>query len=159
MLHYRIEELPAFSVIGLEQELTNQKSQNLKRCLAFWPQFNQQLKLNRLNQANQNWTKFAFMERRENQLTYFCAIPCSNEIPANFILKEIPASSYLVVEHLGSIDRIYSIYEELYQKLIPSLDVSLAQTAFLHFEKYDQRFYWKRADSVIEIWVPIRIEK
>ncbi|MDU5335212.1 GyrI-like domain-containing protein [Enterococcus sp.] len=155
MMKYELKELPAFSVIGLEQILTNQKSQNLKRCLSFWPAFNRQLKMNRLTQQKGNWTKFAFMERRAGQLYYYCGIPRPASVPANFLVKEIPAGSYLVVEHRGSMDRIYATYEEVYQELVPKLGLSLKQTSFLHFEKYGKKFHWNRENSVIEIWVPI----
>lgn len=68
-MKYTIKELPTFSVIGLEQTLTEKKSQNLERCLSFWPYFNQQLKRNRLGQKG-IWTKYAFMTRREGQFYY-----------------------------------------------------------------------------------------
>lgn len=157
MMKYELKELPAFSVIGLEQVLTNQKSQNLESCLSFWPVFNRQLKINRLTQQKGNWTKFAFMERRTSQLYYYCAIPHQNSVPEKFLVKEIPAGSYLVVEHRGAMERIYDTYEEVYQKLIPKLDLSLAQTNFLHFEKYGEKFHWNRTNSIIEIWVPINV--
>lgn len=155
MLKYELRELPTFSVIGLDQELTNQKSKNLERCLSFWPHFNRQLKLNRLSQQKGNWTKFAFMERQDNQLRYYCAIPRPDDVPTDFIAKEIPASKYLVVEHHGAMNHIYSTYEEIYQGLIPKLQLSLEQSRFLHFEKYGDKFQWNREHSIIEIWVPI----
>lgn len=155
MKKYELKELPAFSVLGLEQVLTNQKSQNLERCLSFWTVFNRQLKMNRLTQQKGNWTKFAFMERRDGQLYYYCAIPHQNSVPANFLVKEVPAGSYLVVEHQGAMDQIYDTYEEVYQELVPKLSLSLKQTSFLHFEKYGEKFHWNRENSVIEIWVPI----
>lgn len=159
MLNYELKELPAFSVIGLEQALTNQKSKNLERCLSFWPRFNAQLKSNGLSQSNGNWTKFAFMERREGQLYYYCAIPRLKLIPTNFISKDISAGKYLVVTHQGAMNQIYTTYEAIYQELIPKLGLTLAQTNFLHFEKYDQRFHWNRKDSIIELWIPVKIEQ
>lgn len=156
MMMYELKELPAFSVIGLELELTKQKSKNLERCMAFWPAFNHQLKNHRLSQQKGNWTKFAFMERREGRLYYYCAIPRPTSLPADFLLKEIPAGKYLVVAHQGAMDQIYTTYEEIYQVLIPKLGLTLAQRDFLHFEKYGAQFHWNRADSIIEIWVPIK---
>lgn len=155
MMKYELKELPAFSVLGLEQVLTNQKSQNLERCLSFWTVFNRQLKMNRLTQQKGNWTKFAFMERRDGQLYYYCGIPRPTYVPANFLVKEVPAGSYLVVEHQGAMYQIYDTYEEVYQELVPKLGLSLKQTSFLHFEKYGEKFHWNRENSVIEIWIPI----
>ena len=140
MKKYELKELPAFSVLGLEQVLTNQKSQNLERCLSFWPAFNRQLKMNRLTQQKGNWTKFAFMERRAGQLYYYCGIPRPASVPVNFLVKEIPAGSYLVVEHRGSMDLIYVTYEEVYQELVPKLDLSLKQTSFFTLKNMGRNF-------------------
>ncbi|MBO0454847.1 GyrI-like domain-containing protein [Candidatus Enterococcus murrayae] len=156
MMKYELKELPDFTVIGLEQELTNRKSTNLERCLSFWPAFNRQLKANGLTQQQGAWTKFAFMDRREEKLIYYCGIPHSKKIPTDFLLKEIPAGRYLVVEHRGAMDQIYSTYEAIYQVLVPKLGLSLAQTNFLHFEKYGAKFQWSRENSIIEIWIPIK---
>lgn len=156
MMKYELRELPSFSVIGLEQELTEQKSTNLERCLSFWPRFNRQLKSNGLSQQNAAWTKFAFMKRQEGRLIYYCAVPFTSKVPANFVLEEIPACKYLVVEHRGGMAHIYSTYADIYQGLIPKLGLSLEQTNFLHFEKYNEKFHWNRESSVIEIWVPLK---
>lgn len=156
MMKYELKELPAFSVIGLERELTNQKSENLARCLAFWPIFNRQLKIHGLSQPSENWTKFAFMERHQDRLFYFCAIPSPMKRPVIFQSKEFSAGKYLVVEHQGAMDQIYQTYDMIYRELIPSLAFSLDQTDFLHFEKYGEKFHWNRPSSVIEIWVPIK---
>ena len=154
-MKYTIKELPTFSVIGLEQTLTEKKSQNLERCLSFWPYFNQQLKRNRLGQKG-IWTKYAFMTRREGQFYYFCGIPQPETVPVNFLSKEIPTCTYLVVEHQGAMKHIYATYETLYRELIPKLGLSLEQVDFLHFEKYDEKFKWNQKNSVIEIWVPLK---
>ena len=76
--------------------------------------------------------------------------------PTKFILKDIPAGKYLVVEHQGAMDQIYATYEEIYHKLIPKLGLNLEQTNFLHFEKYDERFHWNRSSSIIELWIPLK---
>lgn len=156
MIKYKLKELASFSVTGLELALTNQKSKNLERSLSFWPRFNYQLKSNGLNQQTGNWTKYPFMERRDGQLYYYCAIPKMKANPTKFILKDIPAGKYLVVEHQGAMDQIYATYEEIYQKLIPKLGLNLEQTNFLHFEKYDERFHWNRSSSIIELWIPLK---
>lgn len=96
------------------------------------------------------------MKRQEEQLVYFCAIPYPKNIPTNFLLQKIPASAYLVVEHQGSMNQIYVTYEEVYQQLIPALDLRVDHTNFLHFEKYTEKFHWNRKNSIIEIWITLK---
>lgn len=155
-MHYTIKKLGAFSVIGQEVELTNSKKRNIQITTPFWKKFNANLKKYKLSQ-NGNWTKFAFMERRNGKLFYYPAIPKREIIPQEFVTKEIRAGNYLVVEHIGAMDKIYETYGKIYQEILPNLNYTPIKNEFLHFEKYDYRFRWNREDSVIEIWVPINI--
>ncbi|MDO5573673.1 MAG: GyrI-like domain-containing protein [bacterium] len=153
-MDYTIRESEAFSVIGQEIELTNYQRQNIQLSIQFWKTFNQNLKKNYLSQSG-NWIKYAFMQKRDTKLYYYCAIPKKVVVPEGFTVKEIPQQKYLVAEHLGHMDRIYDTYTTIYQELLPQTGYERSQTDFLHFEKYDYRFHWNRDDSVIEIWVPI----
>lgn len=49
---------------------------------------------------------------------------------------------YLVVEHVGSLNRIYDNYVELYQEVLHNTEYIPLQENFLHFERYDYRFHW-----------------
>lgn len=154
-MNYTIRELEAFSVIGQEIELTNRKKENIKICVEFWREFNNNLKKAYLSQAG-NWIKYAFMERREDKLFYYCAIPRKVVIPEGFISKEISSNKCLVVEHIGVMDRIYETYSKIYKEILPNAEYIPLQDNFLHFERYDTRFHWNRDSSVIEIWIPIK---
>ncbi len=157
-MDYRIEEIKAFSVIGQEVVLTNYQRQNIEISKSFWKQFNLNLKKLYLSQFG-NWTKFAFMERKDGKLIYYCAIPERLSLPEGFIHKVIEEQRYLVFEHLGSMDNIYNTYGKIYKEMLPHSEYTLNQKSFLHFEKYDYRFQWNRDNSVIEIWIPIKGDK
>lgn len=120
----------------------------------FWRKFNSNLKKSYLLQSG-NWIKYAFMERRNGKLFYFCSIPKRNVIPDNFVCKEIQHYKYLVAEHIGSMNKLYETYKKIYQEILPDTDYILLQDRFLHFERYDYRFHWNMEDSIIEIWIPI----
>ena len=105
-MKYTIRELETFSVIGQEVELTNYQKRNIQISTQFWRKFNSNLKKSYLSQSG-NWIKYAFMERRNEKLFYFCSIPKRNVVPNNFVYKEIQHYKYLVVEHIGSMDKIY----------------------------------------------------
>lgn len=155
-MKYTIQEKEAFSVIGQEVELTNFQSKNIQISKRFWQKFNVNLKQAYLSQSG-NWIKYAFMEKRDEKLFYYCAIPKKVFVPEEFISKEISSHRYLVVEHIGSMDNIYSTYEEIYKNILPNEKYVAIKEDFLHFEKYDFRFHWNKANSVIEIWIPIQI--
>lgn len=152
---YRIEMMDTFSVIGQEIELTNFQQQNIQLSIQFWKQFNIELKKAYLSQHG-NWLKYAFMERRDGKLFYFCSIPKGAVVPEGFRQKDIRAQEYLVVDHIGHMDKIYATYGKLYRDVLPASGYMAAQDDFLHLERYDHRFYWNSEDSVIEIWVPVK---
>ncbi len=154
-MNYTIQESDTFSLIGQEIELTNFQSKNIHISVQFWRTFNSNLKKLYLSQSG-NWVKFAFMEKRDGKLFYYCAIPKKTVVPDEFIGKEIKSHKYLVVEHAGAMDKIYDTYKEIYQKILPNSQYILEQDEFLHFEKYDRRFHWNRENSIIEIWIPIQ---
>ena len=154
-MDYRIDELEAISVIGQETRLTNYQCRNLDISIKFWKQFNAALKKAYLAQGG-NWSKYAFMYKRDGIFYYYCAIPRRTTVPDDFMIKEIPPQKYLVVEHIGPMENIYNTYSNIYNVILPECKYVPDQTRFLHFERYDSRFQWNRNDSVIEIWVPVQ---
>ena len=154
-MNYTICEMDSFSVIGQKIELTNRQKENIKICVEFWREFNNNLKKAYLLQSG-NWIKYAFMERRNGKLYYFCSIPQRTITPEGFLYKKIPSYKYLVVEHIGAMDKIYETYGKIYQEIIPSTSYIPIKDIILHFEKYDYRFHWNSDNSVIEIWIPIQ---
>ena len=119
MINFSIKELNAFAVIGQEVELTNYQKKNIQISTQFWRKFNSSLKKAYLSQSG-NWVKYAFMERRNGKLYYFCSIPQRTITPEGFLYKEIPSYKYLVVEHIGAMDKIYETYGKIYEEIIPS---------------------------------------
>ena len=154
-MNYTICEMDSFSVIGQKIELTNRQKENIKICVEFCREFNNNLKKAYLLQSG-NWIKYAFMERRNGKLYYFCSIPQRTITPEGFLYKEIPSYKYLVVEHIGAMDKIYETYGKIYEEIIPSTSYIPIKDIILHFEKYDYRFHWNSDNSVIEIWIPIQ---
>ncbi|MEG0452976.1 MAG: GyrI-like domain-containing protein [Coprobacillus sp.] len=152
---YSIKELGAFSVIGQEVELTRSQKENIQISTKFWQTFNMNLRKSNLSQSS-HWTKYAFMERRDSILFYYCAIPKKEIVPEGFIVKQIKAQRYLVVEHVGSMNQIYETYGKIYQQIFPNTQYITLQENFIHFEKYDYRFHWNKENSIIEIWIPIK---
>lgn len=157
-MNYTIRELNGFTVIGQAIELTNSQRKNTHISTEFWKTFNKNLKKAYLSQSG-NWVKYAFMEKKNGKLLYYCAIPKKTIVPDGFVEKQIKPQKYLVIEHVGEMEKIYSTYTKLYKNILPDTKCVPVKDAFLHFERYDYRFHWNREDSIIEIWLPITIEK
>ena len=93
-MNYRIEELGSFSIIGQEIELTNFRAQNIQISTVFWKRFNINLKKSYLSQSG-NWIKYAFMEKHDGKLFYYCASPQKVVVPEGFI----PNSGYMPLQN------------------------------------------------------------
>lgn len=70
----QIKELEDFSVIGLRYELSKSLSNNVKLAQNHWKIFNSKLRNNKLYLGN-TWCKYAFIEKIENKIFYYIAIP------------------------------------------------------------------------------------
>lgn len=155
-LKHRAERSPEFRVRGMSVAITRSQQQNALICQKFWRTFNAELAASRLTQEN-DWRKFAITYPHEGTHRYFCGIPDdpTRAMPDLFGTFTVPAADYLVFHHEGSMAGLGSTLSAIYRQILPQLDVAPTHESLFHFEKYDQRFHWNRADSVIEIWVPI----
>lgn len=156
-MQYRIQRMPAFSVMGRQITLTASKKQNMQISTAFWRSFNASLSRHSLQQRGV-WLKYAFMKRAGEQLLYICAIPKREVVPADFFCMEIPEKLYMIVAHHGPMYQIYDTYDRIYKELLPQSGYRLDHQDFLHFERYDARFAWNKEDSILEIWIPLQEE-
>lgn len=155
-LKHRTERSPAFQVCGLSVAITRSHAQNAVICQKFWRTFNAALAASRLGQKG-DWRKFAITYLCEGSHRYFCGIPDDpgREFPQNFETFLVPATNYLEFDHVWSMAGLGCTLSAIYRQILPELGVRPAHDDLFHFEKYDQRFHWSRADSVIEIWLPI----
>ena len=62
------------------------------------------------------------MERREDRLFYYCAIPRKIVVSEGFVSKEIVSCKHMVVEHIGSMDKIYETYTKIYKEILPNTE-------------------------------------
>lgn len=75
------------------------------------------------------------------------------KIPEQLVGHTVPGGIYLVFEHKGSIHKIESSYNYIYNKYMPASKYQpLMQDVF---ERYDERYQHESDDSLMEIWVPV----
>ena len=86
-MDYQIIELEEFNVIGIRYELSKSLSNNVKLAQNHWKIFNSKLRNNKLYLGS-NWCKYAFIEKIENKIFYYIAIPKKEFVPKENV--EIP---------------------------------------------------------------------
>jgi predicted transcriptional regulator YdeE len=131
------------------------QSQNADICRHFWKTFNQKLAAHQLAQG-QGWKKYAITYNDGTVYRYFCGISADSATGNGFQSMVVPESHYLVFEHCGPTHALAQTLSKIYRDFLPNSKYQHAKTHIFHFEKYDQRFRWNHAQSMMEIWLPIK---
>jgi predicted transcriptional regulator YdeE len=148
---------------GLEVELVTSQTENFKIIQNHWKVFNNVLKQLMLNQHGSNWTKYGITYKSADKYLYLTAIPVEHIIvPEHFILKNIPKGVYEVFTHRGKMADIKKTLFRIYREILPASALKVEdhkKAGFLHFEKYDSRFQWNKPGSVIDVYIPLDMNK
>ncbi len=76
-----------------------------------------------------------------------------DDIPTGVTLRTVPAATYAVFEHHGSMESVQETYNYIFSDWMKKHKVRpLGQDIF---ERYDSRFSFESEESVLEIWVPV----
>jgi predicted transcriptional regulator YdeE len=152
-------QLENISTCGLSVKLTTSQSQNFSIIQKHWMKFNAEIKRLNLTQKKENWEKFGFTYKIEEEYFYMSAIPFSGQkLPDGFICKEIPKGEYVTFIHKGSMSEIKNTLYDIYKKVLPNSELKIephSKTGFMHFERYDFRFMWNDPNSIIEIYLTL----
>jgi len=147
-------------VCGLVLALTTSQAENFIRIKKHWQVFNQDLKKYALGQQPSAWQKYGITFKENEQYFYLAAIPLPTQnIPAHFAHKVLPQGAYALFTHRGKMEDIKQTLFEIYKKSVPTLNMAIEdhqQVGFLHVEKYDHRFQWDKAESVIDLYLPLK---
>jgi predicted transcriptional regulator YdeE len=76
------------------------------------------------------------------------------EIPEGLTAKTLPANTYAVFTHRGSIATLHSTFMHIYKEWLPNSGYKLA--AGYDFEWYDHRFKGMSPDNEVDIYLPIK---
>lgn len=155
-MNYSVLQIESKKLSGLSVQLTKSQSQNYIIIRHFWQEFNSKLRNLDSRQRGRNWEKYGITYKINDSYYYYCGIPVQNGLTnPGFEEKIITDGNYVVFRHTGSMyklkDSIYSIYKEI----IPESKLSLNQSEYFHFERYNHQFQWNNNRSIIEIYVPV----
>jgi AraC family transcriptional regulator len=150
----RIVEKDAFTLVGMIYFGDNANGEIPK----LWGEFNR--KAGQIpNQAGGGAYGFCFTPEGAPtpNFWYMAALPVSQvgEVPSDMVVKPIPAHTYAVFTHRGSVASLGETYARAYQTWLPNSEYELA--AAFDFELYDERFAPQdEAHSELDIYLPVR---
>ncbi|UQD55291.1 GyrI-like domain-containing protein [Flavobacterium sp. K5-23] len=154
-----ITQLEATSTCGLSVKLTTSQIQNFSIIQNHWIKFNAEIKKLNLGQQKGDWEKFGITYKIMEDYFYMAAIPFSGQnLPDDFICKEIPKGEFVSFIHKGNMNEIKNTLYDIYKKVLPNSELKIephSKTGFIHFERYDFRFKWNDPNSIIEIYLPL----
>jgi predicted transcriptional regulator YdeE len=80
-------------------------------------------------------------------------VDSGEDIPQGMVSRQVPAHTYAVFTHVGSLEKLRDTYTYIYQVWLPQSGYKLASG--LDFERYDEDFKDFSPDSRFYIYVPI----
>ncbi len=152
----KIITYPSFTLVGMRYYGKNE-NQEIARL---WGEFNQRIGEIGGLQNETGDAAIGLCVTPENapsdgSFEYVAGFPVSQVgvVPEGFVVREIPAHTYAVFAHKGSLAGLGKTYEFIYETWLPQSGYQVA--AKLDFEYYDQDFKNFEPDSIFYIYVPI----
>jgi len=82
------------------------------------------------------------------------AVSKVEDVPADMVVREVPAMHYAVFPHVGAADTLGQTYTNIYQKYLPEAGLKPLE-AGLDMEVYTDEFKFFAPDSVFYIYIPV----
>ena len=144
-----------FQVCGLSVKLSGSQNENSKLIQNLWQLFNRELRSKNIT-SGKNWKKYGVTYQSKGCYIYIAAIPF-NISYKGFSIIEISGGKFASFQHVGAMNLLKSTYYNIYKKLLPKSSLLVDKNRYvLHYEVYDNRFNWNKADSTIDIIIPIK---
>ena len=157
-MDYRIEERPAFTVIGKKLRVSCVDGENNRLIPHFWQEVKQdgtEDKLISLGATNTNVFGVC-TEMEGDDFTYIIAVeqdPSKSVEDYGFVTREIPASTWAIFTSIGPMpDAIQKVWARIYQEWFP--DSSFEQAGGPSLEVYPRNDV-DSEDYRCEVWIPI----
>ncbi len=159
----RLCDVEMTGTVGIAATLTKSQTENARIIAQLWKRFNRELYAipNRPRSSN-GWQKFGITYPQNGGYSYLAAIPDAPAmvVPEQMCRKTIPAGQYACFTHTGPMYHLKSSIHAIYATHLPALEQNRPtpeDAGLFHFERYDARFHWNRADSCIDVFVPITL--
>jgi len=81
-------------------------------------------------------------------------VSAAETLPEGMEEITVPEGDYAVFEHIGALDNLHNTYNAIYGEWLPASGYE--QSGDLDFELYGPHFRYGTAESVLEIWIPVK---
>lgn len=157
MIKHKLLHKPAFTLIGMSIQTTMKNN----RISMLWTEFTKYCDKIPNNKTPGVAIGVCMSDpgvemTEDTPFTYLAGVEVSSteSIPENMIAKEVPAAEYAIFEHVGALDTLGNTYGSIYGECLPAS--GYIQDGDYDMEVYDHRFNFGAADSIMEIWIPVR---
>lgn len=155
----RIEERPAFPIIGVKREFSCENGENTREIPKMWGEVHQNGVNDELASMNNGEVKgmlgvCRMMDSSTSTMEYWIATSYEGEtFSERYERLEIPAATYAVFEVVGPMpEAIQSMWEKIYSEWFPSSAYRPSGSAEMEVYTHDDA---TKADYYSEIWIPI----
>lgn len=155
----RIEEKPAFPIMGVTRRFTCDNGENTREIPKMWGEVlangvnDELLKLN-TGELKGVLGVCRMVDVSTSQMEYWIATTYAGiEVPTKFETMEIPAATYAIFEVVGPMpSAIQSMWEKIYSEWFPSSSYRPSGSAEMEVYTNDNP---NHADYYSEIWIPV----
>lgn len=155
-MKYEVVTRDSCSVLGLQVALTASQRENHKIIAEHWKRFNRELRIKNIKLGG-NWLKYGITNKNNNKYTYLTAIPKVIDV-VGFTEIKLGGGKYIQFEHRGNMGLLKSTIYSIYKEIIPESSFVIdPNRTMIHYEQYDNRFLWNKPNSLISIYVPIKV--
>jgi len=155
----RIEEKPAFPIIGITRRFTCDNGENTRKIPKMWEEVQTNGVNDELMKLNTGELKgmlgvCKMIDVPTSQMEYWIATAFDGiEVPTKFETMGIPAATYAIFEVVGPMPHaIQSMWEKIYSEWFPSSSYRPSGSAEMEVYTNDDP---NRADYYSEIWIPV----
>ncbi|MCU0486365.1 MAG: GyrI-like domain-containing protein [Anaerolineales bacterium] len=147
-------ELPAFTVVGMRYYGRNENQE----ISQMWEVFNQKCcQIQHIHTGSPAYgVCFSVPGAPAGEFEYVAsfAVDKVENVPAEMVVREVPAHKYAVFTHVGELDKLGETYRYIYQTWLPQSGYQA--TGDLDFELYDEDFTGFAPDSRFYIYVALK---
>lgn len=157
---FKRTSLPEIKIIGFGAIIKCNDAQSFAQIRELWGKF-ESWKASTTFERSERFKGIIFgYEEYDSTINesffYMPALPVESvdDIPEDMIAKIIPANTYAVFTHRGSVVKLSESFQHIYRNILPTA-ADIKHNGKYDFEWYDDRFKDLADDSEVDIYLPL----
>ena len=156
---FKIVQKEAMTIVGMQIRSSLKNNEVPQLWMKFSPHENEIQHV--INPSNFWGISFDYEQKKDDtEFSYLAGkeVTSKEDIPDGMTFIEIPAHTYAVFTHKGSLDYLTKTYNYIYGIWLPKSNYKYNEST-PELELYDERFQFGLPDSEMDIYVPIILPK